>query len=55
MANLSETVKVRVTADEREWLRGRAVRTERSEGAIVRAALRLYRERVEREDGSVKR
>jgi hypothetical protein len=55
VSRLTESLKVRVTGDERDWLRRRAEQTDRSEGAIVRAALRLYREQVERDAEPVTR
>lgn len=42
MSNLTETVKARVDADLRAALVREANHTARSEGAVIRAALRAY-------------
>lgn len=48
---LSEVVKARIEPTLAEWLRSHAKRTERSEGAVLRLALREYRVRYYEERG----
>lgn len=48
---LTETVKARIEPTLAEWLTAHAKRTERSEGAVIRLALREYRTRYYEEKG----